>query len=123
MEPLYIKASEDTPEIILDPSKNIFKISQISVPEDAYEFYKPIIDWLKKFAENPTGEVIFEFELEYVNSASSKQLIQILLILEEIAKKTSVKIKWYYEEMDEDMLILGKRFQKLANLDFEFIEL
>ena len=123
MEPLIIPATEDTPEVILDPKQNVFKISQVSVPEDAYEFYKPVLQWLKEFAKDPLPEINFEFDLEYVNSASSKQLIQILIALEEIAKKSKVKIKWYYEEVDEDMLMLGQRFEKLADLKFEFIEL
>lgn len=123
MEPLIISATDDTPEIVFDPSKNVFKISKISVPEDAYEFYAPVIQWIKDYGHKPLQETLLEFNLEYVNSASAKQLIQVLLTFEEINKKSKVKIKWIYEEIDEDMLMLGKRFKNLTDIEFDFIEI
>jgi hypothetical protein len=123
MEPLIIQSTDDTPEVILDPGNNIFKISNISVPEDAYEFYHPIIQWIKRYSENPLEETIIEFDLEYVNSASAKQLIQLLLALEDLNTKAKVLVKWYYEAIDEDMQMLGKRFKNLADIEFEFVEI
>ena len=123
MEPLIIQATEDTPEVVFDPMSNTFKISKISVPEDAYEFYHPIIQWIKRYSENPLEETIVEFDLEYVNSASAKQLIQLLLALEDLNSKAKVLVKWYYEAIDEDMQLLGKRFKNLADINFEFIEI
>ena len=124
MEALILKPSEDTPEVILNPKENIFRIARISVPEDAFEFYQPIIQWLKEYAQNPLPETVFEFDLEYVNTASNKQLMQLMLVLDEIAQKAPVTVKWFYESIDEDMLTLGKRYSKLAkNINFEFIEI
>jgi len=123
MEPLILKETEDTPEIIFNPEENIFKISKISVPEDAFQFYEPILTWLKNYEKNPNPETIVNFDLEYVNTASSKQLIQIMLLLEKIAEKSKVTIKWYYEAIDEDMQSLGERYNKLVKVNFEFIEI
>ncbi len=122
MNPLIIYSTEDTPEIILDPAQNTFKISNISVPEDAYEFYRPVIEWIKEYAKNPLNQTIIDINLEYVNSASAKQIIQILLALEDFSKKSDITIRWYYEAIDEDMQLLGRRFNNLAEIDFEFIE-
>jgi hypothetical protein len=122
MEPLIIKATEDTPEVIFDPAQNTFKICKISVPEDAYEFYQPIIQWFKDYANNPLPNTVIEFDLEYVNSASAKQLIQLLLAIEDVNRNKPVLIKWFYESIDEDMQLLGKRFKNLADINFEFIE-
>lgn len=123
MEALILQATDDTPEIIFDPEQESFKVSKISVPEDAYEFYLPIIQWLKEYGTNPLEETIVDFDLEYVNSASAKQIIQVLLALEDISKENKVLIRWYYEAIDEDMELLGKRFKNLADIDFEFIEI
>ncbi len=123
MEALILQATEDTPEVIFDPEQNTFKLSKISVPEDAYEFYVPIIQWLKKYGENPLKETVVDFDLEYVNSASAKQIIQVLLALEDISNNTKVLVKWYYEAIDEDMRLLGKRFKNLADVEFEFVEI
>ena len=108
---------------VFDPEKNYFKISKISVPEDAYEFYNPIIQWLKEYAQSPLPKTVIDFDLEYVNSASAKQIIQLLLALEDINKNNKVVIKWYYEAIDEDMQLLGKRFKNLADIEFEFVEI
>lgn len=123
MNPLIIPATEDTPEVVFDPAQDTFKLSKISVPEDAYEFYHPIIEWLKEYGKSPLEETIVDFDLEYVNSASAKQIIQLLLTLEEISAEKKVVIKWYYESIDEDMQLLGKRFKNLADIKFEFIEI
>lgn len=123
MEPLILKETEDTPEIIFNPEENIFKISKISVPEDAFQFYEPILNWLREYEKNPNPETVVNFDLEYVNTASSKQLIQIMLLLEKIGEKSKVIIKWYYEAIDEDMQSLGERYNKLVKVNFEFIEI
>jgi hypothetical protein len=65
---------------------------------------------------------VIEFDLEYVNSASAKQLIQLLLAIEDVNRNKPVLIKWFYESIDEDMQLLGKRFKNLADINFEFIE-
>ena len=42
--------SEYLPSVILDKARNEFKISGLSIPEDSYEFYRPIIQiWLLTF--------------------------------------------------------------------------
>lgn len=123
MEPLILKETEDTPEIIFNPEENIFKISKISVPEDAFQFYEPILNWLKEYERNPNPETVVNFDLEYVNTASSKQLIQIMLLLEKIGEKSKVTVKWHYEAIDEDMQSLGERYNKLVKIHFEFIEI
>lgn len=122
MEKLILEETEDTPEIILDPDNNEFKISKISVPENALDFYAPVLNWIKEYAKNPNPKTVFDFDLEYVNTASSKQVIQLILLLQKVAEKGDVKVRWYYESIDEDMQALGKRYKKLVNVPFELIE-
>ena len=82
MEKFVREETEDTPEIVFDPESGIFKISKISVPENALEFYAPVLEWIKQYAEEPNIQTKFDFDLEYVNTASSKQVIQIILLLQ-----------------------------------------
>ena len=123
MKELIIKASEDSPRIELIASENIFHISERSFPENATEFYKPIIDWFNEYKTSPNSTTILEVKLEYFNTSSSKQLAKILLILEKISKTSSVLIKWFFAENDIDILSSGKRYAKLIDLKFEFIQL
>lgn len=122
LKPLIIETTEDTPRIYFDQSKGIFEISEKSLPEDAVEFYNPIIEWIGKYSKSPNKVTNFNFKLDYFNTASSKQLIKILLLLEKIARKHDVNINWYYREIDEDMLALGRRYAKLINTQINLIQ-
>ena len=119
MKPYIKTATADTPSVILDAEKGIFEISQMSLPEDAVDFYSPILAWLREYAQNPNPETVFNMKLEYFNTASSKQLIQILLILQEMKDRSNVLVKWFYKEIDEDMLALGEEYKQIMQIPFE----
>lgn len=117
MEIISLEGTEDTPKILLDKGNAIFEISGRSLPEDAAEFYQPIIDWINRYSEEPLDETIFVFKLEYFNTASSKLILDTLSALEDIP---GVKIHWYFYEDDEDMEEAGEEFSELIDLEFEF---
>lgn len=117
MNVLNLDGTEDTPKIILDKNNGIFEISGRSLPEDAAEFYQPILDWIEEYADDCNPETEFMFKLEYFNTASSKLLLDVLSKLEVIDGTTVV---WYYHEDDEDMQEAGEEFEDLVDVDFKF---
>jgi SiaC family regulatory phosphoprotein len=117
MEIIHLEGTEDTPKIVLDKQNSIFEISGRSLPEDAADFYQPILDWLDKYRNNANPNTNFDFKLEYFNTASSKLILDILSKLEEISGTTVV---WFYHEDDEDMEEAGEEFSELVNVPFEF---
>lgn len=121
MKPYLKQATADTPSVIFDAEKNIFELSQMSLPEDAVDFYAPILTWLEAYMVQPNPQTVFNMKLEYFNTASSKQLIQILLLLQELNKKSEVKVVWYYNELDDDMLALGQEYSQIINVPFEIV--
>jgi hypothetical protein len=122
MDPLRIAATEDTPEIIFDPGNNIFKISNVSLPENAIEFYAPVLEWLKRYRDNALPTTIFDFNIEYLNTASSKQIFELIFLIDKINEKSNVTIRWHYDKIDEDMHALGIRFTHLVKVKFEMVE-
>ena len=42
----FIKGTDETPEINFDKAGNCLKISGVSMPENALDFYLPAISWL-----------------------------------------------------------------------------
>ena len=114
-------ATADTPGVVFDAEKNIFELTQMSLPEDAVDFYSPLLVWFEEYSTKPNPQTVFSMKLEYFNTASSKQLIQILLLLQELNKKSQVKVKWYYKEIDEDMMALGEEYSQIINVPFELI--
>jgi len=116
MEIINLEGAEDTPKIILDRTNKIFEISGRSLPEDSAEFYQPVLDWLSEYANDPLSETIFDFKLEYFNTASSKLILDVLTVLEDIENAI---VHWYFYEDDEDMEEAGEEFSELVDVQFE----
>lgn len=122
MTPLVIEGQDDiTPGISFDHQKGNFQIEGWSHPEDAIAFYTPVLKWIAQYAETPNAVTNFNFKFQYYNTASAKQIFRIISALEEVAKKSKVKVNWHYDGEDTDMLSAGERFSKMSTLPFEFI--
>ena len=120
METIKIQGTEDTPRIILDAENEILEISGRSLPEDVAVFYEPVLNWLREYAESPKEKTILNFRLTYFNTASSKLLLDILMILEELKENgNDVLIRWHYPEEDEDMEEAGDEYADIVDVPFE----
>jgi hypothetical protein len=117
MEIINNGGTEDTPKVVLDKGNSVFEISGRSLPEDAAEFYEPIIAWIEQYQKQANPTTNFMFKLEYFNTASSKLILDVLSALEAI---DGIKVIWYYHEDDEDMEEAGQEFSELVDVPFEF---
>lgn len=129
MKPLVIDATEFTPKALFDPSTDTFEIVGESRPEDANQFYFPILDWLDEYSDNrqweksnsgkETAEMKFYFE--YFNSTSAKFIMDILMKIAELRENgMDISIKWCYDEMDTDMKDTGEEMEDLACIPFVY---
>jgi len=124
MENLYLKGTEETPEIVFNKDKPEFRVTGKSYMEDATAHYTRVVDWLEKYSENPNNFTIFKFELEYVNTASSKIVHDILNVLDNMyLNGNEVIVEWHYFEEDEDMLELGKEYEEIYEVPFKYSEI
>ena len=117
MNAIDIKGTEDKPTIILDKAAGKFELSGRSLPEDAAEFYNPILKWLSEYAAAPNPVTELNIKLEYFNTASSKLLLDILHTVEPIK---GLKVTWFHFDDDEDMQEAGQEFSELVEVPFEF---
>lgn len=122
MKPLKILETTDSPEITLDKDKGRFEFYGKSLPEDPKEFYQPVIGWVKEYIQNPNSETTLIFKFDYFNTASSRKLLEILLLFQELHQKGHpVSARWYYKTHDEDMRETGETFAELVKLPFKLI--
>ena len=123
MENFKIAETEDTPNIDFDAESRVFTISGRSLPENAIEFYAPVLEWVDKTLDKtePTS-FVFEIKIEYFNTSSSKQLAKFFLLIEKYVEKHKININWFYEKEDLDMLMSGNQYSKFLKLNFTFIE-
>jgi hypothetical protein len=122
MNPLIIESTEDTPKVVFDTSKDFFEISLRSLPEDSNSFFAPVADWLKNYIHSPKEESNFVFHFEYISTSSTKQVMKLFILINELAKTKKVNVYWKYDKDDEDMMQTGKRLQKLTNINFNYVE-
>jgi hypothetical protein len=117
---LIIEETQDTPKIILDKSAGIFEISGRSLPENAVKFYAPVLQWIEEYAQTPKQTTHFEFKLDYFNSASTKKIFEIVVILEKLSQKNHpVTVNWYYSKDDELIKTRGLEIKEMVELPFE----
>lgn len=123
MEIYYSEQTTTTPYIKFNPDGN-FYMKGISVPENPLAFYKPLFTWLKNFAQKPSKELNFVMYLEYLNTSSTRVLVDIIYELKEVYKNTNgLKLIWQFEKEDEDMKEFGEEMEILTNLKITFEEL
>lgn len=118
---LNLKGTEDTPEVLFNKETNQFLLSGRSLPEDAFLFYDPIIKWMSDYAKNPNPYSELIISLEYFNSSSVKQILNLISLFEDIVKsKKEAKIIWCFSEGDDLMEIKGLEFKSMVmNIPFE----
>ncbi|PKP12121.1 MAG: nuclear pore complex subunit [Bacteroidetes bacterium HGW-Bacteroidetes-4] len=122
MEAKRLAGTDESPEVILDKSTNEFKFMGKSLPEDVKEFYTPILNWIEDYVVDPNDETVVEFNMEYFNSASSKQILDILERFAMVTEKgKKITVKWHYMEDDEDMEDAGESYADIVQVPFELI--
>ena len=101
-----VKETRTTPFIKVDMGEIIIKGR--SIPEDALEFYEPVLDACRDYVEKPATHTLIDIHLDYVNSGSKKYLTNVLTVLEKsYLEGNSYEVNWTYDIDDEAMLDLG----------------
>ena len=91
MTPLILEASKDTPYIELNNETNIMTFNGKSFPENSFDYYAPIFEWLEEYIiqENLTT-IMVNFDITYLNSSSSKVFLIFLNFLKKHRKMVKI---------------------------------
>lgn len=115
MENLHIEETKYTPKIEMNVDGTISMIGK-SYPENTFEFYAPMMEWIKEYFENDPAEVTtLNIEITYFNSSSSKLFFDFFDLIEEQNDEYTIVINWIYDTENESALEAGEDFQE----DFE----
>jgi len=120
---MHIEGTKDTPDIFIDEQALLVKIQGSSFSERAVSLYYMVMDWLKGREVAPTQVLVVHFDFNYINSSTKKMVFAMLNLINIMTQEGKrVKIKWEYEDYDEDMFALGEDFAGMVSTPFEFIE-
>jgi hypothetical protein len=114
--------SKRTPWIILEQGR-IFIMGR-SIVENPGDLYRPVLEWVSKYAQDSFEMTNIEFGFEYINTSSTKWIYALLKELSKIKKlEKNLRITWYYEQGDDDLCELGFILKSLIECPFVIVEL
>lgn len=113
MSKIDIKKTTKTPRIIGDTALGNLSISGKSLPENAREFYEPLMLWFSELEKDHPENITIDLDYEYYNTSSSSILFKVLDSLRKLSSKSNMKVTWHYEEDDLEMEEIGQDFQNV----------
>jgi len=125
MVTFYKKETKTTPEIRINSLEHCFSIEGISRPENVRTFYGETLTALQQALTehaDAAAPFLLSFKMDYFNSSSAKFIADIMMVAKEAGENgVSCKIRWYYNQEDEDMLEVGEDFSEMAGIEFQYI--
>src|SRR5258708_2023425 len=107
------------PTINFDFDNGVLEITGRCVPENSREFFKPLFEALDTYAAVAKPVTNVSIQLEYFNTSSSKEILDVFRVLKKInANGSAVTIFWRYDEEDEEMRETGVEYQIITELKF-----
>ena len=112
-----LAATSCSPEVVLDIENGRFVISGESYPQDVYEVYQPILEWIEQHKDQIPEKAEFHFYLEYFNTTSFKAILEVLSKLDELYNQgKEIQVKWLYSTEDDDMESAGQEYADLVDV-------
>ena len=109
MERLTLPATQFTPRVDLDYAARALVLQGESYPENAAEFYGPILTAVRQYmSDSQPGKTTVTLQFAYVNSSSTRSLQQLLTLLDSAARDgANIDVRWLVEADDDAMAELG----------------
>ncbi len=110
MQNLELEATKYTPAINLDTNGVISLVGK-SYPENTFEFYAPMMEWIKEyFSKNAQEVTTINMEIIYFNSSSSKLFFDLFDLFDENKDDNTIVVNWIYDEENESAQEAGEDF-------------
>ena len=113
LNPLHIKATDNTPAVILAPTKSEFIFRGTCIPCDARSFFAPIQKWMDQYSNAPLNYTPITFDLNIINTPCQKELTQLFEKISKLNDSSIVTIKWKYKKGDTDIKEFGENLAKI----------
>ena len=119
----YKESTKETPIVSLNSEKGVLLIDGNCESETPDEFFTEITDLINNYSRKPHETTTLTINLGGINISSSKYLLNIIYQLEALHKENfKVRIRWVYKNGEDGNYELGKDYDEMVSLPFEFIE-
>ncbi len=130
MKNLKIEGTEFSPKVDFDINNKKFELTGISRPEDVIAFYESVIFKIENYINSLLEEnddfsnfqFNLKFDLTYMNSASSKYILQILDHFKKLFNlNAKINVDWYYDDVDDQIFEDGEDLSDVIKIPFNLI--
>jgi len=123
MENLIIAGTQSTPEIYCDENAGVVQMRGDSYPENSYELFSPVMDWVEAFLADTDRPLALRLYLLYLNTSSVKAMMDIFDMLEDAhGKGRKVAVNWHFDEQNERVAELANEFREDCTFPFTIVE-
>jgi hypothetical protein len=120
MNDLSFPGTSSTPAIACSQANGLVIMRGDSYPENSFELFNPVMDWIEHFLDTETRSLQFELHLLYLNTSSVKAMMDIFDLLESAHHKgRDVRVTWYYDSRNERVAELADEFREDCSFPFE----
>lgn len=119
LETMKLEGTTSTPAVDFDATTGLLVLSGESYPENSFDFFKPLLDWVEAFLSKTEGPIRLQIGLTYMNTSSIKSMMDLLDLLEDAhAASREVTVTWYYDEENDRALEMAEEFREEVTLPF-----
>jgi len=119
LETIDIKATYASPAIRFEPQSKTLHIAGESYPENSFDFYAPVLKWLKAYLQQ-ADELVLDIAVTYMNSSSTKCTFDIMDAMEDaFSRGVKTSIVWRYNRQNPRSYEMAEDFREEVTFPFE----
>jgi hypothetical protein len=116
---MRIESTRHTPLVTIDETSGSIEIAGVSIPENAYVFFRPVEEYIESLDPEKSKGISFTFRLEYMNTLSSKAFLDYMRTVKDL-KNIPLTVTWEYYSDDEEMRDHGETFSEIVDIPFNY---
>lgn len=119
MSDLHVSGTQSTPSIHGDWQAGILAMQGDSYPENSYELFGQVIEWVERFLTQEQRPLALDLRLLYLNTSSIKAMMDIFDLLEEAHRDgRAATVAWHYDRRNERVAELAEEFREDCTFPF-----
>jgi len=119
---LDISATDSTPAVRTDWAAGRLEMTGDSYPENSFELFQPVLDWLAAFLARNKRALAVELQLLYLNTSSVRAMMDIFDALQQAHEAgRAVSVTWRYDRDNERVAELAAEFKEDYTFPFAIV--
>ena len=122
MSHIELTATASTPAVLADSDAGTLEMRGDSYPENSFEFFAPLVEWVQSHLETPDACLKVDLHLLYLNTSSVRAMMDIFELLEDAHNSShGVQVRWFYDEDNDRIAELAEEFKEDCSFPFDIL--